>query len=1018
MSKTKIEDFGSEVTSKRRLGEGMFLALDEFLKVLGDITGKNASEMIMPETNVSKTVFSSKSNSMMTLFQINGVSTILSKSDFNQMVNDIESKLSPYLGKKGYYMQFVMNYNPQKSKREVNKSIAPMKNTANTVGLDFDFIFDDWGNKLSEWTSYEKVYLAVWTRPNILTSHNLKTARKEQISRKSNTSLSIRAMDVSAYLPSLVNYHSSYVSGVETALEAGGIIFDKLDCHKALWEMRSEIDSAATSPGWMPILKGDEIMPRIKNRIDNQFDLENVLYSKIGNQVVPRDPEDLNSTMVQIGEELHHPLTLKVPSQDTQSFNALLSVLINKNFPWRLSFGINGGAPNFGIKGFLAGIFAKTSIDNKLIRTSLNYLNRQAELNRPLVEFRASFDTWVYAHEEGAEQKLKSQASELLSAIQSWGNAEVSDVVGHPTLGVMSTIPGALDYIPSQGAGAPLTDVIKMMPLTRPASPWERGSTPYRTPCGKLFPYQQGSSLQAAWVDIGFAPMGYGKSVQINTLNWSFLIEPGSKSLPWISMLDIGPSSRGMVNLILAGLPEGEKHLAVYHKLRMNEKNAVNLMDIPLGLRKPFTSQKTFLVNLFCLFATPIGKDSAPDGIDDIASRAIDLAYENASDEFTPKTYKPGVYSDVDEMLEKLDYKFDEDSTWWEVVDFLFEKGHIYLASKAQRRAMPILLEVANAAKHPTIVSLYNHKIGDENIVNYFWRNCIKAINNYSILKGYTQLDLSEARVVSLDLSEVATAGSEVAIRQTAVMYMAGRHLVASKFFFMPEDAEEIESEPYREFHRAKIASLRDDPKRLSYDEVHRITKAVSSSSATQQIVSDITTAIRESRKWKLHIGLYSQEIDDIPPVIRNLATTIYILGVGSKEELDKVGEVLGLSAAEKNAVRTINKPGSAGSTFLGVFKTSKGEIKQKLMNTLGSVMLWGFSSTSDDNKIREFLVERIGIREALKALSKLYPGGTVDSEVNRRKLKYSESGKQVDIVIEIAEEVYDIYNRSLLSDK
>lgn len=1017
MSKGNIEDFGSEIDSKKRFGEGLFLAMDEFLKVLGDITGKNASSMIVPETNVSETVFSSKSNSMMTLFEINGVSTILSKNDFSQMIDDIESKLAPYLGKKGYYMQFVMNYNPRKSKDEIGKSIIPMKNTANSIGLDLDFIFDDWADKLSEWTSYEKVYLAVWTRPNVLTSHNLKTARKEQVARMSNTSFSTRAMNISAYLPSLMNYHSAFISGVEVGLTTGGIIFDRLNCHQALRVMRSEIDSAATSPSWMPILKGDEIMPRIKNRIDNQFDLENVLYSKIGNQVIPRDPEDLNTTMVQIGEELHHPLTLKVPSQETQSFNSLLSVLINKNFPWRLSFGINGGTPSFGIKGFLAGMFAKTSIDNKLIRTSLNYLNNMADANKSIVEFRASFDTWVYAHEADAERKLKSQASELLSAIQSWGNAEVADIVGHPTLGVFSTIPGALDYIPSQGAGAPLSDAIKMMPITRPASPWSRGSTPFRTPCGKLFPYQQGSSLQAAWVDIGFAPMGFGKSVQINTLNWSFLIEPGAKSLPWISMLDIGPSSKGMVNLISAGLPEDQKHLAVYHKLRMSEDNAVNLLDTPLGLRQPFTSQKSFLVNLFCLFSTPIGADSAPDGIDDIASRAIDLAYENASDDFTPKPYKDDIYPDIDEMLQKLNYEFDEDTTWWEVVDFLFEQGHTFLASKAQRRAMPILSEVANAAKHSTIVNLYKHKVGDENIVSYFWRNCIKAINNYSILKGYTKLDLSEARVISLDLSEVATAGSPVAIRQTAVMYMAGRQIVASKFFFMPEDAEEIKSDSYREFHRVKIASLRDDPKRLSYDEVHRITKVVGSSSATQQIVADITTAIRESRKWKLHIGLYSQAIGDIPEVIINLATSIYILGVGSKTELDKVGSVLGLSDAEKNSVRTINKPDQAGSTFLGVFKTSKGEIKQKLMNTLGSVMLWGFSSTWDDNKIREFLVERIGNREALKTLAKIYPGGTIDAEVMRRRLKYAESGKKVDIILEIAEEVYDIYNRSLLNN-
>lgn len=1013
---SQLNDFGDEKILKRKFGESLFLSLDEFFKIVSEVAGKNAINLILPETNLNQTILSTKTNSMVSLLEIKGIRTLKSTSDFNYMINDIESKLSPYLGKHGYYMQVVMNYNPQKAKQEVNRSIGPMKDTANTIGLDLDFIFEDWEEKLSQWTSYEKVYLAIWTRPDVLTKHNHKAAIKEASKRIITTSFSKNAMNISLYLPSLLNFHKSFVSGVKIALSTGGIIFEELSCHEALKVMRSEIDDAATSPDWLPILRGDKIIPRIKNRIDNQTDLENVLYPKIGSQVIPRDPEDLNTTMVQIGEELHHPLILKIPPQEPQTFNSLLGVLNNKDFPWRLSFGINGGSASFGIKGFLARIFSKTSTDNALIVKSLEYLQHLAESNISTVEFKASFDTWVYAHEENAEMKLKSQASEILSAIQSWGNAEVSDIIGDPTLGVLSTIPGAMDFIPSQGAGSPLKDTIKMLPLVRPASPWETGSTPYRTPCGKIFPYQQGSSLQAAWIDIGIAPMGFGKSVQLNTLNWSFLIEPGVKRLPWVSMLDMGPSSRGMVNLARAGLPEDQKYLAIYHKLKMSD--SVNLMDTPLGLRQPFKSQKTFLINMFILFSTPIGKDTAPNGIEDIASRAIDLAYENIDDDHNPKPYKSGVYVDVDERIQELEFgEIDEDTTWYEVEDFLALHEEFFLASKAHRRAMPLLAEVANMGKHPTITNIYDYKIEDENIVNYFWRNCIKAINSYSILKGYTDLDLSEARIISLDLNEVAIKGGEAAERQTAVMYMIGRHLVASKFFFMPEDAETIKDDLYRDYHTKKINSLRDDPKRLNYDEVHRITRAISSSSVTAQIVEDIVTAVRESRKWKLHLGLYSQEIDDIPPAIRNLATSIYVLGAGSQEELEKIGNYFGLTAAEKNAIRSINKPGKEGSTFLGIFKTSKGEIKQKLMNTLGSVMLWGFSSTWDDNRIRDYLEAKIGNRATLQILAKLYPGGSIEDEVKRLKLQYSKDAVLKDPIEEISKEVLDIYYRTLLSD-
>ena len=53
-------------------------------------------------------------------------------------------------------------------------------------------------------------------------------------------------------------------------------------------------------------------------------------------------------------------------------------------------------------------------------------------------------------------------------------------------------------------------------------------------------------------------------------------------------------------------MPEGKKHLAAYHRLRMTPDYAVNPFDTPLGNRKPLPSHKAFLVNLLSLLATPL----------------------------------------------------------------------------------------------------------------------------------------------------------------------------------------------------------------------------------------------------------------------------------------------------------------------------------------------------------------------------------------------------------------------------
>ena len=107
-----------------------------------------------------------------------------------------------------------------------------------------------------------------------------------------------------------------------------------------------------------------------------------------------------------------------------------------------------------------------------------------------------------------------------------------------------------------------------MLPL-RSASPWKEGSLLLRTQDGKLFPFAPNSSEQAAWIDLGVAPMGGGKSVFLNALNFAFVTQAGLSRLPWVSIIDVGPSSSGLITLLQENLPENKKHLAAYHRLRM-----------------------------------------------------------------------------------------------------------------------------------------------------------------------------------------------------------------------------------------------------------------------------------------------------------------------------------------------------------------------------------------------------------------------------------------------------------------
>ncbi len=66
------------------------------------------------------------------------------------------------------------------------------------------------------------------------------------------------------------------------------------------------------------------------------------------------------------------------------------------------------------------------------------------------------------------------------------------------------------------------------------------------------------------------------------------------------------------------------------------------------------------------------------------------------------------------------------------------------------------------------------------------------AVREYSILSRVTAFDIGDARVVSLDLDEVAKSGGDAADRQTSVMYMLARYVLARHYYLTEESLNNI----------------------------------------------------------------------------------------------------------------------------------------------------------------------------------------------------------------------------------
>ena len=213
---------------------------------------------------------------------------------------------------------------------------------------------------------------------------------------------------------------------------------------------------------------------------------------------------------------------------------------------------------------------------------------------------------------------------------------------------------------------------------------------------------------------------------------------------------------------------------------------------------------------------------------------------------------------------------------------------------------------------------------------------------------------------------------------------MLARYVLARHYYLTDESLSTI-PEQYREYHKARILEIREDHKRIVYDEFHRTSK---SSAVREQVIIDM----REGRKWKVQIALLSQSVDDFDPIMIDFATSIYIMDAGPSQAIEKTCEIFGLSDTAKVALRNrVHGPRQGGATFLAQFATKTGVNVQLLTLTLGPVELWAFSTTSEDATVRNHLYRHLGPSEARRVLASLFPNGSIAKELEARMISMKE---------------------------
>lgn len=961
----------------------------QILKPFQTALRQSVETFIRLETADDETTMVAEDGSLITYVKIEGSRQVVGDAEFKHIIEGATIKIGARFDRQGHALQVFFARDPGRIKSYLEKLVSSSHKAASNIGLEMDDVYEERVKHLSKYVSYEECYFVLWTRPPALTKNELqrvaKDAKNKKWVRARNSQFPLAAIDP------LRNRHRSYVAGMMAGLDELGFKGHILDVHTALSAVRNNMFPSKAHDGWRACLPGDPIPPRAPT---SKADMSDILWPPLRQQLSAGDARVLGKSICRIGDLYWAGADMTLGPMDATPFPQLLNRLFDAGIPYRISFMIEGGGiSSSAFRTFAASILSVTNARNKQIKFSLEGLEVLSR-REPVVKLRISFATWAPAADRDLSLIL-SRLSTLVQSVESWGYCQVSEFSGDPLDCVMSSAMGIHCAGTAPAGVAPMFEVLKLLPWQRPSSPFPYGAILLRTPDGKVWPYQTGTNLTTTWFDIVFAQPGAGKSVLLNTLNLGTCLSPGLSKLPYIAIIDIGPSSSGLISLIREALPTSRQHEATYYRLQMAHKFAINPFDTQLGCRYPLIDERSYLVELLTLLCTPPGHEKPYDGIQQLSGMVVDEMFrwrDDGAANADPRPYLPRLDPEVDEALQKFNVHLPADPYWWDIVDKMFDLGQYHVAGLAQRHAVPTLNDAITASRRPQIRNLMEEtSIGtsSENILKAFERMITSAIRELPILASITQFDISDTRVCSLDLMDVAPQGDEVSDRQTSIMYMLARHALV-RSWWVGKEALQFMPERYREYHELRLQEIGESPKRLCLDEFHRTSK---SHAVRGQVIRDV----REGRKRGVQIILASQLLDDFSQDMVDLATGVWVLGAAvSDAAVENIKERFGLSDTARDIIRyKLTGPKAGGAPCLLILGTNEGRYEQFLINTLGPIELWAVSTSSEDVAIRSRLYARLGAGQARQILATAYPNGSARNDIKRRVMMKSEDSKE-----------------------
>jgi intracellular multiplication protein IcmB len=935
--------------------------------------------------------FVTDSNSLLTMYRVVGSKRLIGEDEFGDQAAALTRTLSGLLksGKGGRQHSLIFGFrsSPAGGGEVLKKILRPSVQTARRFGADADFLFTDKFDAMSPHCVDELAVFGIVTHLAGLSPDEKKRwdeYRTNQFLAFAKTGVTLDGnLTQTPHTPPPVMYsrHQAAIQTAEEKFSNDGIgikvMLDRLTCHEAVSLMRVFLDASTYQPDWRPQLLGDKPAVVDAKRSSRTFDLGFPL--RIGRQLITEKLVEKfgDAEVVKRGKLWYGSCTLDVCPQEflPMGFREL-SRSIGRMIPYQINFDISPNGLEFNrMESLFASFMGGAGDHNKMIKAAYDQLKEMKNNGEYVASVRAVFTTWAKS-----ESECVDNVSFLKSKVEGWGQAVATNESGAPAHTFVASVPGFSRTIPATHLPGPLSIFSRMMPMFAPSSVWKAGQLVLFTEEGRPYPIALGTTLQNYWGTLVFAPTGSGKSFLMNMLNAGVMFTPGATKLPMVTIIDKGPSAKGVVMLAKAVLPPHLADQVVYWRPTPSDITyCVNPMDTQPGCDKPLESDRDFIMALLGGICPNLGTEGGQ-----FIGRVIDVAYETFS-RISPNAKRWQWNTDV-KLSEKLasvgiDFSEEKPPRVWDVVDAFFDKGMVDESMEAQFHAMPVLPDLTRVLQDQRVLGVYGEAPAPsgEKMVKVFERALIAASSEYKLFSGITR-HRANARFKVIDIDGMAAASSsEEGRRRFALMLLFARRLGAREFFLHPDDVKGVAPAKYLPYLMDRAQKVQEELKFLEYDEIHNA-KGID---AVQQLLQKDA---REGRKYNVVGILSSQDLDDFPPDLVKNCYNFFVLGAGSAQAGKDLQRTFDLSNSEVQTVMTqCTKPG----ILFGMFRTNRGLLSQLLFTKPGSREIWAYNTSAVDMALRDELYGRIGVRNALGFLATQFPAGSARTyiEVLRRDM-------------------------------